>query len=145
MNGYVVNSLMFTNMDNSRIIRKYTTLYLLLLVCLLVVSCDENKSDDRLPSDPNKWVCQDSLTPPTQQEIDEWCLENINNLGDPLPDEYRNPPPVSMLDDKNNCDLNLQVFLRERLYDTELGWVSDATCRMTGPHLSKFQLKSQSV
>ena len=145
MNGYVVNSLMFTNMDNSRIIRKYTTLYLLLLVCLLVVSCDENKSDDRLPSDPNKWVCQDSLTPPTQQEIDEWCLENINNLGDPLPDEYRHPPPVSMLDDKNNCDLNLQVFLRERLYDTELGWVSDATCRMTGPHLSKFQLKSQSV
>jgi len=51
----------------------------------LYSSCDsENNAinNGKLPCDPNKWVCQDSLTPPTQQEIDEWCLENINNSCD---------------------------------------------------------------
>ena len=108
---------------------------LLLSICLIIfIACStENGSNGSLPSDPNNWVCQDSLIPSSQMEINEWCEMNLNDLGEPAPEYLRNPPPLSMLDEKNNYDLDFQTFIRDRLYDTELGWKSDKTWRMTGP------------
>lgn len=104
----------------------------------IFIACSSNESNNSLPSDPDKWVCQESLIPSTQQQVDEWCEANLNDLGEPLPEELRIPPPLSKLDDKNNYDLDLQMFIRERLYDSELGWKSDATWRMTGPYAGEI-------
>ncbi len=110
---------------------------LLFLALSLLTGCDD-KNAGKLPADPAKWVCQDSLVPPSEAEIDEWCRMNLGDLGKPLPEELRNPPPLALLDMKNAYDINLQTFIRERAYDTRLGWKSDATWRMTGPYVGDF-------
>src|ERR1700688_4241985 len=62
-----------------------------------------------LPSDPEKWACQDSL-PTTQQEIDAWCQSHPNR-GLPVPLELRNPPPVSDFDNYTKYSHKLKNFL----------------------------------
>jgi hypothetical protein len=110
-----------------------------IIVFIISLGCNgDSPSNGRLPSDPNDWVCQNSLIPSSQAEIDEWCEMNLNDLGKPLPEELRNPPPLALLDMKNNYDLDLKTFIKERLYDTELGWKNDEMWRMTGPYVGEI-------
>lgn len=119
---------------NSRI----GSIALLVLTAVFAVGGCESNNPSRLPDDPDEWVCQDSLTPSSQAEIDEWCAENLDNLGQPLPPELRVPPPLALLDMKNAYDLDLQEFIKRRKYDAELGWVSDENWRMTGPYVGEI-------
>jgi hypothetical protein len=88
-----------------------------------------------LPSDPEKWACQDSL-PTTQDEIDAWCQSHPNR-GLPVPLELRNPPPVSDFDNYTKYSHKLKNFLTGQVTGVttyrDLGWVSDAHWRLSGP------------
>ena len=111
-------------------------LYPLMVLVVVLASCDKNTSDtspSTLPDNPAKWVCQDPLTETTQQEIDEFCLLNVDK-GEPAPPFLQEPPPISKLDMKNIYDLELSAFLRDRTYATELDWIRDKNWRMTGPY-----------
>jgi mono/diheme cytochrome c family protein len=90
----------------------------------------QTKPRSGLPSNPKKWVCQDSL-PATQEEIDEWC-ESHTDRGLPLPPELRNPPPVSDFANYLDYSNRLKNFLTSQSYK-DLGWVSDAHWRLSGP------------
>ncbi len=51
-----------------------TAFLFVLFVFAIFTSCHEKNSDNgKLPSDPHKWVCQHSLNPSFQMEIDQWC------------------------------------------------------------------------
>jgi len=82
-----------------------------------------------LPSNPKKWVCQDSL-PASQAEIDAWCASHPDR-GMPLPDDLRNPPPVSDFNNYLDYSNRLKNFLTGQSYQG-LGWVSDAHWRLSG-------------
>ena len=85
-----------------------------------------------LPADPNEWVCQDSLIPTPQAEIDAWCQSHPDR-GERLPDDLRFPPPLSDLEAKNLYDLRMGVFLKTLRYKQELGWMRDTEWRFVGP------------
>lgn len=110
-------------------------IYPLMVLVVLLAACDnKNTSRDPLPNDPLDWVCQDSLTEVTQQEIDEFCLLNVDK-GEPAPPFLQEPPPISKLDMKNIYDLEFSDFLRDRTYATELDWIRDMNWRLTGPYV----------
>jgi len=112
-------------------------LYPLMFLVVLLVACDKNTSDTNpstLPDDPMKWVCADSLEPVSQILIDELCL--TADGGQPLPLNLQNPPPLSMLDDKNMFDFEMETFLRNRDYaEGGLDWLHDLNWRLTGPYV----------
>jgi len=112
-------------------------LYPLMFLVVLLVACDKNTSDTNpstLPDDPMKWVCADSLEPVSQILIDELCL--TADGGQPLPMNLRTPPPLSMLDDKNIYDFEMESFLRNRDYaEGGLDWLHDLGWRLTGPYV----------
>lgn len=87
-----------------------------------------------LPSDPNDWVCQDSVVDLTQAQIISWCVAD-SSRGEPALYHLRVPPPLADLDLKNAFDKNLEDFLRNRVYATELDWNHDPNWRMTGPYV----------
>jgi hypothetical protein len=92
------------------------------------------KQASALPSDPEKWVCQDSL-PAIEQEIDAWCQSHPNR-GLPLPPDLRNPPPVSDFDNYTKYSDKLKNFLTGQVSGVttykDLGWVTDAQPEGTG-------------
>jgi hypothetical protein len=90
-----------------------------------------------LPSDPNQWVCPDSLAGAKPEEIQAWCAGHPNR-GLPLPAFLTNPPPLSELRAKNAYDLQLEAFFKTEAYKTELKWISDATWRFTGPYVGEI-------
>lgn len=115
-----------------------------LIVSLIVLFCLPGCSDDDsggsqtgLPPNPADWVCGDSLAVATQAEIDAWCASHPDR-GQPLPEVFRNPPPLSRLEEKNLHDLALEVFVKAETYKTELGWLGDTTWRFTGPYVGEF-------
>jgi hypothetical protein len=90
-----------------------------------------------LPADPNEWVCDVNPSPPTTQEIAQWCSNNAAN-GIPLPPELRSPPPLTDLAAKNDYDQRLQDFLRAFAYENELNWAGDLQWRLTGPYVGEI-------
>jgi len=103
-------------------------LYPLMFLVVVLSACYENNFDTSpgpLPNDPMEWVCADSLAPASQDLIDELCM-NTSDFGQPLPLNLQNPPPLSMLDDKNMYDFEMQTFLRDRDYaEGGLDWIRD--------------------
>ena len=114
-----------------KITARHIALFYLCLMAL--VSCDERNGGNTLPPDPGDWVCRSSETGPTQEQIEQYC--STADLGLPVPEFLRNPPPLSSLDDKNVYDIQMQDFLRARSYETELGWAGDQNWRFTGPYV----------
>ena len=112
-------------------------LYPLMVLVVVLAACDKNTSDtspSTLPDNPAKWVCTDSLAPASQDLIDELCL--TADGGQPLPLNLQNPPPLSMLDDKNIYDFEMETFLRNRDYaEGGLDWLHDLGWRLTGPYV----------
>lgn len=106
---------------------------------LFLISCDEKNriNNGPLPMDPNEWVCPSSLEGASAADINEFCAANFN-AGELLPIEFRNPPPISDLDAKNEYDLAFRDFLRARDYAIELGWAGDMNWRMTGPYVGQI-------
>lgn len=90
-----------------------------------------------LPDDVSEWVCETNPTPPTQQEIANWCADTAPH-GIALPEDLRTPPAMQDLSAKNDYDLRLQDFLRAEKYKTELNWSSDKQWRLTGPYVGEF-------
>ena len=90
-----------------------------------------------LPSNPKKWVCQDSL-PTTEEEIDAWC-ESHPDRGLPLPADLRNPPPVADFANYVDYSNRLKDFLTGKVPGQsyqDLGWMSDAHWRLSGPSVN---------
>ncbi len=94
--------------------------------------------DDGLPSNPQDWICPDSM-PVNQQEIDAWCkLHPKGTRGLGLPEDLRNPPPISDFKDYMDYSDRLRKFLSLPDQNMEfeymkLGWISDAHWRLSGP------------
>ncbi len=104
---------------------------------VFTVGCNQsNKPDNRgpLPPDPNDWVCDDSLAPATQTQIEQFCFANAGS-GTPAPAFLQNPPPLSNFIEKNIYDIEFREFLRNRDYATVLGWNRDLNWRLTGPYV----------
>lgn len=93
-----------------------------------------------LPSNPQDWICPES-SPVTQQDIDAWCNSHEEkDLGEPLPPELRNPPPISDFENYQRYSERLEKFLVLNLTDplsppeyARRGWVSDEHWRLSGP------------
>ena len=102
-----------------------------------VVQCnagDVGGPFEPIPADASEWVCKDSTVGPTPEQVDAWCAANIpDNLGTPLPEHLRHPPPLHDLEAKNAYDLRMKAFLIARAYDLELHWNTDTEWRFTGP------------
>ena len=114
----------------------------LILIILISFGCDNNNSGggtdpEGLPTNPNDWVCPDSVIDISQGEIDTWCAENMDR-GEPAPPALRIPPPLADLAMKNIFDEQYRDFIRNRRYATELDWNRDLNWRMTGPYLGKI-------
>ena len=88
------------------------------------------------PADsPTEWVCKESPPEPSQAEITAWCKANPNRgkpSSLPVP-----PAEISSLDAKNQFDVVLRTFLRDRTY-RKLGWIADRDWRLTGPFVGDF-------
>ncbi len=102
--------------------------------------------DGPLPRDPSKWVCPASLNGATQPEIDRWCATHPDR-GLPLPERFRNPPPISQLERKNAFDRAFTDFLKSQLYRAKqgpgaLGWIGDPFWRFTGPYVGDIGVGS---
>jgi hypothetical protein len=93
---------------------------------------------DGLPSNPQDWICPDSM-PVTQKEIDAWCKSHPKgDRGLPLPEDLRNPPPIADFEAYMTYSERLKNFLslpdqKKQLEYTKLGWISDAHWRLSGP------------
>jgi len=111
--------------------------YPLMVLVVVLAACDRNDSGTSpgtLPDDAAEWVCADSLVSASQDLIDELCM-NTSDFGQPLPLNLQNPPPLSMLDDKNMFDFEMETFLRNRDYaEGGLDWLHDVNWRLTGPY-----------
>jgi len=113
-------------------------LSLLLLLVLVLSGCDNDGSVQMfepgpLPPDPADWVCEPSLNLKVRQEEIKVLCQNTDR-GDSAPIDLQIPPPLAELMMKNDFDEAYQNFLRNRVYDTELGWIRDIGWRMTGPY-----------
>jgi len=112
-------------------------LYPLMFLVVVLAACDKNNSNTSpgpIPDDPMEWVCADSLSPASQDLIDELC-RNTSDFGQPLPLNLQNPHSLSMLDDKNMFDFEMETFLRNRDYaEGGLDWLHDVNWRLTGPY-----------
>jgi hypothetical protein len=105
------------------------------LAAVLWFGCGSDESPPKpipLPPDPADWVCSESATGPSQQDLQQWCAMNADR-GSPA--NLGTPPPLASLADKNMYDQEvLQPFLRNREY-VALGWKHDVQWRFTGPYL----------
>ncbi len=97
----------------------------------LTSSLQQSQPLGALPPNPQEWVCQDSTTPATQEEIDAWCEEHPNR-GVPVPADLRNPPPVADFLEYQKYSNRLKTFLTTEEYG-KLGWITDAHWRLSGP------------
>lgn len=121
---------------------------LLIAVVAAISSCGNNSNNNPAPPTPptpvepagvlpdnvNDWVCETNPTPPSKEEIADWCADTAPH-GIALPEDLRKPPSMQDLTAKNLYDQRLQAFLRAQTYETDLNWSSDKQWRLTGPYV----------
>jgi hypothetical protein len=88
---------------------------------------------DRLPADPQEWICPDRSPPPTQAEIDAWCAAHPDR-GSPVPADLRDPPAPSDFAAYQAYNRRLERFLVDQEY-ASLGWIHDLNWRLSGPSI----------
>jgi hypothetical protein len=119
----------------------FPSLFLVLAVSAFLSGCGDSDSQQSppsqsqpaqlLPENSQEWVCKDSLTDATQEEIDAWCQSHPDR-GQPVPEGLRNPPPPADFANYQAYNLRLKDFLTEKRYEG-LGWVHDMRWRFSGP------------
>jgi hypothetical protein len=114
----------------------FPSILLVLAVSVVLSGCDGSDSQQSqptqgLPANPREWVCQDSTTVATQDEIDAWCQSHPDR-GHPVPDELKNPPPPADFANYEAYNEKLKIFLLTKGYET-LGWIHDMHWRFSGP------------
>lgn len=109
----------------------------LIVMLTALAGCSQDSPGGNMPKDPNEWVCTDSESTFTENDLKTWCGDN-QGKGKPLPAFLREPYPLYELQSKNQYDQKLREFAFARLYDTELDWVRDQNVRFTGPYIGEF-------
>lgn len=120
---------------NSRLCRYVIPAAITAVAGCIVYSVAGASQPPGLPPNPDDWVCEQSPPPVPMERIRAWCDAHPER-GERI--DLGVPGSISKLPQKNAFDKRLQDFLAGRRYDTELGWFSDKTWRLTGPYVGEI-------
>lgn len=115
---------------------RFLSFLLVLVVPVVLIGCGgsdspQSQTTQALPANPQEWICEDSTTVTTQEEIDAWC-ESHPDRGRPVPWDLRHPPPPSDFANYQAYNQLLKTFLISDEF-ASLGWVHDMNWRLSGP------------